>query len=152
MSGSRRWASHPVCTSRISGRKAEGGHHGVERVQERRILSVCLEGDVRTRAVPVTLAHLLDEAGGGEEVEAALVDRDGEHVRVLVEHVLDAVAMVRIVIDVHHAQAVFALEPPDRHRQVVVDAEPGRGCGVGVVQTAGQAAASRRPSRPARLP
>src|SRR3989441_3720776 len=49
--------------------------------------------------------HLLDEPGPREEVIAALVRRDGENLRVLVEGVLHAVTVVGVDVHVEDAQA-----------------------------------------------
>ena len=91
--------------------------------------------------------HVDDGAGGGplpdligitrtrEQVPAGLVERQGQHARVVRMDRLDAVAVVDIEVQVQDAQAVAA-SAGDRERRVVVDAEPGRPLGHRVVEAA----------------
>ena len=67
---------------------------------------------------------LLDAAGSGEEVFAGLVHRNGQHVRVLVEHPLHPVSVVGVGVHVGYADAGMLLfQTRDGDPGVVVDAE-----------------------------
>src|SRR4029450_9177233 len=80
---------------------------------------------------------LVGEAGAGEQEAAGLVQRDGEHARVVGEDRLHPVAVVDV--DVHVGDPAHALveQPGDGDGGVVVDAEPRGAVGHGVVQAAG---------------
>jgi hypothetical protein len=77
-----------------SERLGELGDHRIERRQEGGVLRLGLQRDVGGEPVPVAIADLVDEPGGREEVEAALVDGDRQDLGVAVEDGLDAIAMV----------------------------------------------------------
>src|SRR2546426_348050 len=88
-------------------------------------------------------ARLLDETGTREEIVAALVRRDGHDLRVRVEGVLDAVAVVGVDVHVEDAEAA-RLEVEDREDRVVDVAEPRRAPGQRVVEAAGEVEGARR--------
>ena len=48
--------------------------------------------------------HLLGGSGAGVEAEAVAVQRDVEHVRVVIEHVLRAIAVVHVPVEHQHLQ------------------------------------------------
>ena len=106
--------------------------HRRERRQQRpdrgepgRLPGVRLERQVHRRPGRGTLPDLVDEAGPGEQVPPALVEREGQHARVVVRDQLDAVAVVDVEVDVQDPQPLGACTR-DRERRVVVDAEPPR--------------------------
>ena len=66
-----------------------------------------------------------------------LVQGDREHPRVRVERGLHAVPVVHVDVDVGDPVETVVEQPGDRHRAVVVDAEPGGPVGHGVVQPTG---------------
>jgi hypothetical protein len=92
---------------------AELEHHhvGLEGVEERRdhrleggrvhrVVGIGLKGQVDRIADTLALPHLLYEARAREEPVAALMARDGEHPRVVVEGELYAVAVMGVDVDV----------------------------------------------------
>ena len=93
--------------------------------QPRRLPRVRLERHVDRGADGRALPQVVDEPGPREQVPPALVERDRQHARVGVRDRLDAVAVVRVEVDVQHAQAGGS-RPDDRQRRVVVDAEAPR--------------------------
>lgn len=52
------------------------------------------------------------------------MDRDREHARIVVEHRLHAITVMRVDIDVRDALRSVVEQPTDGKRDVVVDAEP----------------------------
>ena len=127
---------------------AELGHHRVraERAEERRHdllerrlvdrrVGERLQRQVHGVAGAGARACFLHEAGAGEQVVAALVGRDRQHVRVAVERVLHAVAVMRVDVDIKDAHASRA-QAQDRQHRVVHVAEARRACGHRVVQAA----------------
>src|SRR6266542_476585 len=93
--------------------------------------------DVHLRAHRLAAPPLVLEAGAGEQVPPGLVDRDGEHARVLVEDRLGPVAVMYVHVDVRDAFHAMVQKPPDGDRGVVVDAEPRGPVGHRMVQPAG---------------
>ena len=81
------------------------------------------------------LPDLVGIARAREQVAAGLVERHGQHARIVGMDRLDAVAVVDIEVEVQDAQAV-APGPGDREGRVVVDAEPGCPIGHRVVEAA----------------
>ena len=104
---------------------------------------MCGSRHVGRVAEPVALPLLVDGARAREQERAALVERQREHVRIVIEDPLHAVAVVRVDIDVHHACGVVLLQPPDRDGEVIVDAEAGGLGAARVVQSAGDAERAR---------
>ena len=51
--------------------------------------------------------------------------RDRHHIGVVVKHLLDAIAVVGVKIQVEDADAVVPLQPGDRQGHIVVDTETG---------------------------
>ena len=100
-------------------------HDGLERGRVHGIVGERLERQVDRESDAVALAHLRDEARAGKQAVAALVRGDGEHVRVVVERELDAVAVMRVDVDVRDAPPARA-EPHDGEHGVVHVAETGR--------------------------
>jgi hypothetical protein len=96
------------------------------------------EGHVERRARTIAPPDLVGEAGAGEQVAARLVQADRQDARVVVEELLDAVAVVGVDVDVGDPLRPVAQQPVDRHRRVVVDAEARRAVGHGVMQPAGR--------------
>ena len=79
--------------------------------------------------------RLVDAAGAGKERHAGLVDGEGQHLRIVPEERLRAVAVVDVEVDVEHAVAGVA-RTGHAERDVVVDAEARRARGHRVVQAA----------------
>ena len=108
-------------------------HRGLEAVEQRRHHGIeagqpgFVPGVGRIRQVGLCPAA---GAGAGfarkprprEQVPAGLVEADGHHLRVGVEDVLGAVAVVNVDVDIGHAVAAFA-QPGDGDGGVVVDTE-----------------------------
>ena len=81
------------------------------------------------------------EAGAGEQHLAGLVERDGEHPRVVPEDPLDAVAVVDVDVDVRDPLGALVEQVLDADRDVVVDAEAAGPVGHPVVEAAGDVGA-----------
>ena len=116
-------------------------HHGVERAQPARVAGARREGDVDRTALRVRAAGVGREAGAGEQELSGLVQGDGQHPRVVVEDRLDTVAVVDVDVDVRDPLRAFVEQPPDAHRDVVVDAEAARPARHRVVEPAGDVGA-----------
>lgn len=113
----------------------QGRHDLAEGPEVRIVGGVGREGDVDAVAGAVTAAALADEAGTGKEGAAVLVEGDGEHAAVVVEGVLDAVAVVNVDVDVGDAQPL-AEQPLYGDGGVVEDAEAGGEVRAAVVEAA----------------
>ena len=71
-----------------------------------------------------TLAYLL--GGAGARIERVLMGRDVEHVRIALEEMLRAVAVMQVPVDDHHAPEAAAPEPRGGDGDVVEEAEAHR--------------------------
>ena len=91
-------------------------------VEPRRIGGARLEGNVDGRAPRLGAAALVDEAGPGEERMTCLVEGDGQDLWIVPEDRLDAVSVVDVQVDIQNPMTDVA-GPPDRQRDIVVDAE-----------------------------
>jgi len=125
----------------------EGGHQLLEGVQPVVVAGVGRQGHVDAGPQRVALAHLVDEAGAGEQGGAGLVEGDGQDPGIAVEDRLGAVAVVHVDVDVGDAPDAVAQQPGDGDGDVVVDAEAARLGGHGVVQPAGGIEGVLRASR-----
>jgi len=74
------------------------------------------------------------ETGAREQHLTGLVEADRHHPGVVVEDLLDPVAVVDVDVDVGDPLGTVVEQPPDPDRDVVVDAEPARLVGHRVVQ------------------
>ena len=139
---------HPQVGERIPGvgigpvladddvRPERGGDLGEQRGDRRTPRAFAgprLQGHVDRGSGGGPLARFVDGAGPREQVPAGLVDRQGQHTRVVPVDGLDAVAVMDVEVDVQDAQTV-ASRSGDGQRRVVVDAEPGRAVGHRVVE------------------
>ncbi len=108
---------------------------GTERLQERRHhllegrevggrVRIGFQREIHRISDARALARLVHEPGAGEEPLAALVRGDRHHVRVAVERGLHAIAVMRVDVDVCHAQPALA-QPHDGQHRVVDVAEAG---------------------------
>ncbi len=121
---------------------------GVEGAQPAGVAGAGRQGHVDGRADGVRPAEVDRRARAGEEELARLVQRDGEHARVVPEHALDAVAVVDVDVDVGDPLGALVEQPPDPDGDVVVDAEPARPVGHRVVEAAGDVRAVQRRAAP----
>src|SRR5205814_2751202 len=96
------------------------------------------EGEVGGAALALAGARVLGKPGAREEVAAAFVEGDGEHVRVVVEDLLHAIAVMHVDVDVGDAVSVL-LEPVAGDRRIVVRAEARGAAAVRVMESAGRA-------------
>ena len=153
-SGSWTWVSQPCWVTSTSGAKARTQRQApVECSARSQAESPVPGGSATLTAVPcgVRAAGVAGEPGAGEERPPALVQRDGEHARVVPEDPLDAVAVVHVDVDVGHPLRAVVQQPLDADGDVVVDAEARGVAGHRVVQPAAEVHAVRRP-RPSRRP
>ena len=88
------------------------------------------------------------EAGAGEQRPPGLVQRDGQHPRVVPEDPLDAVAVVHVDVDVGDPLGAVVEQPLDADGDVVVDAEARGVARHRVVQPAAEVDAVLRASLP----
>ncbi len=103
------------------------GDDGVDGAQPRRARRARRHGDVHGGALGrAGHADVGRGARAGEQGAAVLVDRDGQHARVVPEDGLDAVAVVRVEVQVGDALRAEVQQALDRRGGVVVDAEAGR--------------------------
>ena len=82
-----------------------------------------LHRQVDRRPGGLAFPELVDEARAGEQGHTRLVDREGEHPRIVPVHRLDPVAVMDVEIDIEHPEP----GPPrsgDRQGGIVVDTEP----------------------------
>ena len=133
---SRRWPSKPAATTIASGRKARtaGSIALLERLERVRVAGSRQQRDVERRALAGAGAGLLGVAGAGEAEGRVLVQAHVEDVRVGLERVLDAVAVVGVEVEDEHPAAPVRLLPVARRDDgVVEEAEAERPRALGVV-------------------
>jgi hypothetical protein len=110
---------------------------GVEGAQPASVAGAGRQRHVDRAALGARAAGLGGEAGAREQRERGLVQADREHPRIVVEDLLDAVAVVHVDVHVRDPLGPQVEEPGDGDGRVVVDAEPGGARGHRVVQAAG---------------
>ena len=132
MSGSSRWASNPAETSTQSGAKRvdERRDHVVERGQEHVAGRARRQREVDGRARTRSDAHVVEPARTG--VERPLVQRHVHDVGVGEEHVLGAVAVMRVPVDDEDTLTAIA-QRRRGDRDVVQQTEAHRVIGFGVM-------------------
>src|SRR5262245_61892756 len=94
------------------------------------------ERDIDRAARCIGTTRLVGKPGSGEEIPAALMQRDGEDSGLVPEDELDAVAGVHVHIDISDAARTLAEEPPDRDGGIVVNAKARRAVGHRMVESA----------------
>ena len=115
--------------------RGERREQHLESLEPRRVGRARLQRDVDRRAVRFRAAAVVHEAGPGEEREPSLMERDRQHVRIVPEDRLHAVAVVDVEVHVQDAVAGVPCAP-DGERHVVVDAEAACAAGHRVVEAA----------------
>ncbi len=78
----------------------KGRHYLLEGPPVLHISGIHGHGDIDAVAQSRAGAYLIHEAGAGKEVEPGLMQRDSEHIGVLIEDLLHPVAMVGVYIDI----------------------------------------------------
>ena len=112
------------------------GNHGVEGAEPALVARPGRERHVDRAPEGAGSPDFLGESGPGEEGERTLVQGDREHAGVVVEHRLDAIAMVDVHVDVGNSLDPLGEQPGDGDADVVVDAEPSGRVGHRVMQAA----------------
>src|SRR5690606_9629423 len=99
------------------------GQQALRELHPRVVCGIRLHREVEREAVAIAITELVHEPRSRKEIPAGLVDREGEHLRIIVEEALSSVAVMCVVVDIEHTRAVLPTYPGDRHGEVVVDAE-----------------------------
>ena len=128
-------------------RAGQRDDHFVEGEREALVGGVGRQRDVRREPLARPVAALAGEAGPGKRVEAALVDRDRQHLGRAGERLLHAIAVMGVDVDVEDPQTRMLLpRDGDSDRGVVVDREASRPAPVRVVHAAGDRERAQLPS------
>ena len=90
----------------------QGGHHGVEGAQPALVVGAGRQGEVDGRSLRALAARLGREAGAGKQRQRRLVNADREHPGIVVEHLLHAVAVMHVDVDVRDPVGTEVEQPP----------------------------------------